>query len=103
MRYREIRDEAICLALVEAFVNAAVASDDDVRCLVGVDPYRMIVYVLVALSHAMKSLPTVFSDLKNWLYRIDAVDILRVREDLVVVVTAGLISTHLLPARTAVA
>src|SRR5258706_7155926 len=63
----------------------------------------MIVEVLVVFANPVESLAAVVRNLKNGFYLIHAVDIFRVGEDFVVIVTAGLVIAHLVPARSTVA
>ena len=88
---------------VEALVEAAVAPDEVVVGVVGVDPDRVVVHVLVALAEVRPRLAGVVRHLQEDVHRVEALGVLRVDEDLLVVHgAAGDVVAALLPALAAV-
>ena len=88
---------------VEALVEPAVAAHEVVVGVVGVDPDRVVVHVLVALAEVRPGLARVVRHLQEDVHRVEPLVVLRVDEDLLVVHgAAGDVVAALLPALAAV-
>ncbi len=99
---RQVLEEAPGGGAVEALVEAAVAADEVVVGVLRIDPDRMIVDVLGLFAQAAKALAAVVGDLQKGVHRVDAVELVRIGEDLGVVVAARRMPGALLPAFAAV-
>ena len=82
---------------VPALVEAAVAADQVVVGVVGVDPDRVVVDVLVALAEVPPGLAGVVGHLEEDVHRVEPLGVLRVDEDLLVVHRRGAVLGALLP------
>ncbi len=103
LRHRQVGEEVPGGPAVEALVQAAVAADEVVVGVVGVDPDRVVVHVLVALAEVSPGLARVVRDLQEDVHRVEALGVLRVDEDLLVVHrAAGVVVAALLPGLAAV-
>ena len=65
---------AVGLAAIPGLVKSAVAADDQVIGIVGVDPERVVIDVLPALAQRPERLAAVFGDMQQRIHRIDAVE-----------------------------
>ncbi len=86
----ELRDGEVRLELprrpaVPALVDAAVVPVDEVARVGRVDPERVVVDVLVLLAQPLPRLPAVLGHHVEDVHRVDAVDVLRVGDHLLVV------------------
>ncbi len=100
---RQIRLPGPALAAVEGLVDAAVAADDEVIRAFGVDPERVVVDVLVPFADLRERGAGVLGDHQEDVHRVDAPRLLRIGDDLVVVLRAARdVGALLLPALAAV-
>ena len=81
----QVRNELPVRAQVPALVQSAVATSQQVVGVVRVEHQRMVVDVLVQLTHFSKSFATVFGDLHTDVHVIDAIEFVRARENFLVV------------------
>ena len=101
--HRQVLEEAPGRAAVEALVEAPVAPDEVVVDVVGVDPHRVVVHVLVAFAQVPPGLARVVRHLEEDVHRVDSLRVLRVDEYLLVVHgAAGAVISLLLPGLAAV-
>ena len=88
-----LADEAPVAAAIPRLVHAAIAADDEVISIVRVDPDRVIVDVFLLLTHAAERASAVFGHLQDDVNGVNAIDVMRIGEDLVVVVPASLVAS----------
>src|SRR5262249_41440559 len=80
-------------------VQTAVAPHQEVREVLGVDPQRVVVHVLVLLPQLVEALPAVLAHLEVGVHGEDAIGVPGIHEDLLVVLgRAGDVVAALLPA-----
>ena len=89
LRDGQVLEEAPRLAAVVRFVHAAVAAVEDVVSVARHERHRVVVAVLVLLGHAHERLAAVVRHHQARVHLVDAVERVRVGEDLLVVVRAG--------------
>ncbi len=100
---RQVFEEAVGGAAIPGLVDAAVAADQQVVGVVGVDPQGVVVDVLLLLPDPVEGLAAVEGDLEEGVHAVDPVDVVGVGEDLVVVLrAAGDVVRHLRPALAAI-
>ena len=86
---RQVRGVAVGLAAIPGLVQSAIAADDQVVRILGIDPEGVIVDVLPALAQRPERLAAVLGDLEQRVHRVDAVEDVGVGDDLLVVLRAG--------------
>ena len=74
---------------IASFVDPAVAPHEQVVSVVGVDPQRMVIDVLAADGNPPEARPAILGDLQKGVERVDAIDIMRIADQFVVVLGAG--------------
>ncbi len=89
LRDRQVRDVAVALASIPRFVEPAVAADDQVLGILGIDPERVVIHVFPALAQRAERLASVFGDMEQRIHRVDAVEDPGVGDDPLVVLRAG--------------
>ena len=85
-------------AVIEGFVHTSVAACQEVACIGGIDPERMVVDVLVAFSDIAEALAAVGGHIDPEIHVEHLVFITRVSEDFLVIVAGGTVVATLLPA-----
>jgi hypothetical protein len=68
-------------AAVERFVNAAVAADEVVIRVLGIDPHFVVVHVFPAAGQRAERSAAVVGDLDEDVHHVNAVAVLRVDDD----------------------
>jgi hypothetical protein len=91
LRHRQVGDESPVASAIMGFIHATIGADDEVLRVVRVDPDGVVVHVLLLLANPAEGAPTVLRHLQDDVSRIDAIDIERIGEDLVVVIPARLV------------
>jgi len=87
--HRQVGHEAPVAAAVPALVNAAVIAVDQVVGVVRVDPQGVVVHVLAVAAHALERGAAVIGHLHPGVHGVDAVDVLRIGDDLIVILGAA--------------
>ena len=91
------------LGCVEGFVESAVATNEPMLGVLWIDPHAVVVDVLALLPGHFEGFATVLGVLQPGIHAIHGVDIMRMANDLLVVVATGLKARHFCPALTAIA
>ncbi len=89
LRHRQVGDELPVLAQVPSLVEAAVAADQEVVRVLGIEDHGVVVAVLVLVADVAEGRPAVVGDLQPDVRVVDAVEDVRAGPDLLVVVRAG--------------
>ncbi len=86
---REIWFVVPCCSAIEALVQSAVAAHEIVVRVVGIDPDGMVIDMLVFFAEVLKRFAAVIRNFQIDIHRVHAIDVLRIAEDLAVVLRAA--------------
>ena len=89
LRDREVGLELPVRATIPGFVEAPVTAVEHMVRVRGIDPHRVTVHVLVSLGDLAPALAAVLGDVQPGVHGVDAIDIVRIGNQFVVVLRAG--------------
>ena len=84
--------------MVPSFINSSVATDDPMVRIGRVDPYAMIVYMLVFFAGLFKGFPSVFGMMKPCVHAENFILVNGVTNDFLIIISGSLIVAHFAPA-----